>query len=123
MTSIPAPTPQQSPPRSAAGKQGIDLRTRFFVLDWTLNLTHTTVVIDGHQQELPWGEHFIPLEAGQHEVQVCYPCLRRPEGKASAMVDIAENHVTRVSYRAPRSVVIAFRPGKLSIEPEARAAG
>jgi len=29
--------------------QGIVLRTGFFVLDWTLRFTRTTVIIDGHR--------------------------------------------------------------------------
>jgi hypothetical protein len=100
-----------------ADTQGIALRTSFFVLDWTINFTRTTVVVDGQRQELPWGEHFLPLEPGRHELEVSYRYLRRSgAGKASIPVDVAEHQVTHVSYRAPRSVLVAFRPGKLTTE-------
>jgi hypothetical protein len=92
------------------------LRTGFFHLDWTLTFTRTTVVIDGHLDELPWGQHFFPLEPGRHELQVSYRYLRLSRaGKASIVVDVAANQIVQVSYQAPRSVLVAFLPGKLTI--------
>jgi hypothetical protein len=97
--------------------QGIALRTGFFRLDWTLRFTRTTVVVDGHRHELPWGEHFLPLEPGRHQVEVSYRCLHLSgAGKASAVVDVAPNQVLQVSYSAPKSVLLAFSPGKLTVE-------
>jgi hypothetical protein len=88
-----------------------------FRLDWTLRFTHTTVTIDGHPPELPWGEHFFPLKSGCHQLQVSYPYLRLSQAeRASTLVDVASNEV-RASYRAPRSVLVAFSPGKLTVEP------
>lgn len=102
----------------ATGRQGIDLRTTFFVLDWTVNFTRTTVVIDGQVHDVPWGEHFFQLEPGRHEVQVSYRYLCVSEaGKASIVVDVPENQIVQVSYRAPRSVLVAFRAGKLEAQP------
>lgn len=115
MTRPPAPR-QSQPPEPAQGSQGIVLRTSFFRLDWTLNFTRTTVIIDGHLGELPWGQHFFPLEPGRHELQVSYRYLRLSRaGKASILVDVAADQVVQVSYRAPRSVLVAFLPGKLAI--------
>jgi hypothetical protein len=117
----PMPAPLHTPPQLAADGQGIALRTSFFVLDFTVNFTRTTVVVDGREQELPWGEHFFPTEPGRHELQVSYRYLGRPQaGKASISVNVAENRITQVSYRAPISVLIAFRPGKLTAEPQTR---
>lgn len=97
--------------------QGIALRTGRFFLDWTLRFTHTTVVIDGQPHELPWGEHFFPLETGPHQVEVSYRYLRLSRaGKASVVIDVAPNQVVRASYRAPTSVLIASSPGKLTVE-------
>jgi hypothetical protein len=105
-------------PQPATGRQGINLRTAFFVLNWTLNFTRTTVVIDGQVHDVPWGEHFFELEPGQHEVQVSYRYLRVSRaGKASIVVDVPENQVVQVSYRAPRSVLVAFRAGRLEAQP------
>jgi hypothetical protein len=105
-------------PQPAGGRQGIDLRTTFFVLDWTLNFTRTTVIIDGQVHDVPWGQHFFQLEPGRHEVQVSYRYLRASHaGKAAIMVDVAAGQVVPVSYRAPRSALVAFRPGTLAAQP------
>jgi hypothetical protein len=104
-------------PTDMPGSPGIALRTRFFVLDWTLNFTRTTVTIDGQRRELPWGEHFFPLAPGEHQLQVSYRYLSLSRaGQASIKVNVAPNEVIHASYQAPKSVLVAFLPGKLSIE-------
>lgn len=101
---------------SSRQRQGIRLRADYFVLDWTVRVTRTTVVIDGRRQELPWGENFLPLRAGHYRLKLSYHYLGLAEaGRASMEVDVASGEVTHVSYRAPRSVLLAFRPGQLSI--------
>ena len=98
--------------------QGIFLRTGYFRLDWTLRYTHTTVSIDGHSYECPWGDNYFPLAPGCHQLEVSYPYLRLPHaGKVSSPVDVAPNQVVHASYRAPRSVLMAYLPGKLTVEP------
>jgi hypothetical protein len=116
-TSTPPPAPMGAPTQPTSGGQGIALRTSFFLLDWTVNFTRTTVVVDGNRQVLPWGQHFLPLGPGRHELEVSYRYLRRLDaGRASISVDVAENQVTHVSYRAPWSVLVAFQPGKLTTQ-------
>jgi hypothetical protein len=98
--------------------QGLLLRTEFFVLDWTLRFTGPSIVLDGRSYQLRWGEQFFPLERGYHDLQVSYPYLRLSQvGKASAQFDIGPNHLVRATYQAPISVLVAFLPGKLTIEP------
>jgi hypothetical protein len=98
--------------------QGLVLRTGFFRLDWTLRFTRTTVTIDGHRYQLPWGVHYFPLEPGCHRLEVSYPYLRLSQaGRASIAVDVAPNQVVQASYGAPKSVLVAFRPGKLTVVP------
>ncbi len=98
--------------------QGLVLRTRFFRLDWTLRFTHTTVNIDDRPYELPWGAHYFPLEPGSHQLEVSYPYLRLSRaGKASVAIDVSPNQVVQASYRSPNSVLVAFRPGKLTVDP------
>ena len=72
----PPPAPLRTPSKPATDGQGIALRTSFFVLDWTVNFTRTTVIVDGHPWELPWGEYFLPLAPGRHELQVSYWRIR-----------------------------------------------
>jgi hypothetical protein len=91
--------------------------TGFFHLDWTLRFTRPTVVIDGHANVCPWGEHFFPLEPGPHQIEVFYRYLGGRAGRVSVGIDVAPNEVVRASYRAPNSVLIAFLPGKLTVEP------
>ena len=91
--------------------------TGYFRLDWTLRFTHPTVVIDGHPSESEWGEHFFPLESGFHQIEIFYSYLGGRAGKVLAGIDVAPNHVVRASYQAPNSIVIAFLPGKLTVEP------
>ena len=98
--------------------QGLILRTGFFRLDWTLRFTHTTVTIDDRTYQLPWGGHYFPLEPGNHKLEVSYPYLSLSRaGKASIAVDVSPDQVVQVSYRSPNSVLLAFRPGKLTVEP------
>jgi hypothetical protein len=98
--------------------QGLVLRTKFFRLDWTLRFTHTTVNIDDRTYELPWGTHYFPLEAGSHQLEVSYPYLRLSRaGKASVAVDVSPNQVVEASYHSPKSVLVAFRPGRLMVDP------
>ncbi len=99
--------------------QGIALRTGFFVLDWTLRFTRTTVIIDGHRHQLSWGEQFFPLEPGRHQLQVSYQYLRlSAAGRASIDVVVPPDQVVRVSYQPPKSVLVAFLPGKLTVEAD-----
>jgi hypothetical protein len=107
--------------QSPSWGQGLVLRTRFFRLDWTLRFTRTTVTIDGRQYEVPWGAHYFRMDPGCHQLEVSYPYLRLSRaGKATVPIDVVPRQVIQVSYHAPRSVLVAFRPGKLTVEPPVR---
>jgi len=109
--------PTQSLSQTAGPGQGIALRTGFFALDWTLRFTRTTVTVDGHQHQLPRGEHFFLLEPGRHQLQVSYRYLRlSAAANASLEVDVAPHQVVQVFYQAPISVLVAYMPGKLTVE-------
>jgi hypothetical protein len=88
----------------------------FVQLDWTLRFTRPTVVIDGHPDECPWGEHFFPLQPGPHKIEIFYRYLGLRAGKVCVGIDVLPNQVIQASYRTPNSVVIAFLPGKLTVE-------
>lgn len=104
--------------RIPSAGQGVVLHSGFFRLDWTLRFTHTTVTIDDRTYDLPWGEHYFPLEPGSHQLEVSYPYLRLSRaGKASMAIDVSPNQLLRVSYRTPTSVLVAFRAGQLTVEP------
>ncbi len=109
----------RSPGEPPLPGQGIALRSSYFVLDWTLRFTRTTVVIDGDTWELPWGDHFFPLSPGLHQIRVSYRYLRfRAAGAASTTVRVDPETVVRIAYDAPRSVLLAFLPGKLTARPD-----
>jgi hypothetical protein len=51
---------------------------------------------------------------------VSYPYLRLSRaGQASIQLDVAPDQVVQASYQAPKSVLVAFLPGKLTIAPPA----
>lgn len=51
-------------------------------------------------------------------MQVSYPYLHLSQArKVSIPVNVASNQVVQASYRAPRSVLVAYLPGKLTVEP------
>jgi hypothetical protein len=110
--------PAQSSSQTVGPGQGIALRTGFFALDWTLRFTRTTVTIDGHRHQLPWGQHFFPLEPGRHQLQVSYRYLHlSATGNASLDADVAPHQIVQVSYRAPVGVLWRGNvPGKLTVE-------
>jgi hypothetical protein len=110
--------PAVSPGPPVGSGQGVVLRTAFFILDWTLRFVDTIVIIDGHRYELPWGEHFVSLETGPHQLQVSYPYLHRPRGKASINFNLAPGEMVEARYRPPISVLGANRSGRLTLRTD-----
>ena len=56
-------------------------------------------------------------EPGRHQIPVSYRYLRlSAAGSASVDVDVPPDQVVQVSYQAPKSVLVAFLPGKLTIK-------
>jgi len=54
-------------------------------------------------------------------LQVSYQYLRLSlAGKASIQVDVAPKQVVQASYQAPKSVLVASLPGKLTVEQPVR---
>ena len=108
--------------QTAGPGQGIGLRTGFFAIDWTVRFTRTTVTVDGRPHQLPWGEHFFPLEPGRHQLQVSYRYFRlSAAGHVSLDVDVAPHQVVQVSYRAPIAWLVRGNvPGKLTVEAHAQ---
>jgi hypothetical protein len=101
---------------STETSQGLLLRTEYFGLDWTLRFTRPNVLLDGALFRVPWGEKLFPLEPGFHDLQVFYPYLRLSRaGNSRAQFDVKADHLVRATYQAPSSVLLAFRPGKLTI--------
>jgi hypothetical protein len=93
-----------------ADSEGLALRTGFFHLDWTLRYTQPTVVIDGHPNECPWGEHFFPLESGPHQIDIFYRYLGGRAGKVSVGIDVSTNGTVKAADRAPNSIVMDSCP-------------
>jgi hypothetical protein len=98
---------------------GLSLKSGFYHLDWTLRFTHPTVIIDGHSEEGVWGECFFSLDPGPHEIEIFYRYLGGRGGRVCAEIEVAPNRVVSATYRAPNSVLTAFRPGKLKVEQPA----
>lgn len=95
-----------------ATSTGIMVKSRIFPLAFILLLFKTIVTIDGTPALTPWGEHFFPGPAGQHEVQVAFKYLFGPMGANRVTVNVVEGQVTRVNYRSP---FLIFMKGKISV--------
>ncbi|MCA9630396.1 MAG: hypothetical protein KC766_22150 [Myxococcales bacterium] len=79
----------------------LQLHTSFFPLMWILFFMKTTVTIDGQVQARPWGTSYFDLPVGMHHIQVHFPNLFGPGGKAQHQFQIWEGHTTKLNYSAP----------------------
>ena len=81
---------------------GISVRTKVFGWAFLLLLFKTTVVIDGVEQVLPWGEHLFNTTPGEHEVRVSFRYLGVPDvGENSIQVTVTDGNIVQVNYRSP----------------------
>src|SRR5689334_14904815 len=96
-----------------SGASGIAVHTRFNPLAIFLYLVKPIVDVDGEQQQVRWGDAFIPAGPGQHTVTIWFPYFMwKQTGKASVAVDVPSAGAVRVTYKAPQ---LMTRPGKISL--------
>ncbi len=79
----------------------LQLHTGFFPLMWFLFFTSTRVTINGHEQLRSWGTSHFDLPVGMHHIQVHFPNLFGPGGKAQHQFQIWAGHTTKLNYSAP----------------------
>lgn len=91
---------------------GIELTARHNPFAWMLSFTKLTVAVDGAAQIYPWGTTFIPVQPGNHQVEVSFRYFGSPRGPASAAVTVPDGGVARLTYRMASWM---FAAGKLEV--------
>jgi len=97
-----------------AAPTGISVHTRFIPLAFILFLVKTRLELDGGPPVVrPWGDSFIPVAPGRHQVRCYFVYLFLSRAGDSAItVDVAPGQVVQLRWRAPWLV---FLPGKWEI--------
>lgn len=94
---------------------GIELQTKYFILNFLITLFPLLLTIDGETQPAKWGKNFYPVAPGNHEVSVAWKLYWLiPVNRGSTQVSLAEGQVVNLLYKAPW---IVFLPGKLGPAP------
>ncbi|MCA9592576.1 MAG: hypothetical protein KC776_04670 [Myxococcales bacterium] len=89
---------------------GIELQAKHSFLQWMLMFVSPVVMINGQKVTARWGNHFIPLAAGQYDVMVYFPWFFQQANKARSAVTVYDGHVTGLSYS---TAFLTFMSGSL----------
>ena len=100
-----------------AAPTGIELTTKYFVLNFLIVIFPLIINIDGQETRGKWGTNFYPVAAGNHSITVFWKAYWfLPASKGTTTVTIVEGQVTRLQYYAPWLFLL---PGKLGAAPAA----
>jgi hypothetical protein len=95
----------------AASPTGIELTTKYFILNFLIVIFPLTINIDGQEIKGKWGTQFYPVQAGNHSVTVSWKAYWfLPVNKATTTVSLADGQVAPLQYYAPWLFLL---PGKL----------
>jgi hypothetical protein len=95
-----------------AQPSGIELTTKYFILNFLIIIFPLTLTIDGQDTKGKWGTNFYPVKAGTHAVTVSYKLYWvLPVCKGTMQVTVPEGGRAKVLYKAPWLFLL---PGKLS---------
>ena len=95
----------------AASPTGIELTTKYFILNFLIVIFPLTITIDGQETKGRWGTQFSPVQPGTHSVTVSWKAYWvLPVNKATTTVSLAEGQVVQLQYYAPWFFLL---PGKL----------
>ena len=101
----------------AQSPTGIELSTKYFVLNFLIVLMPLLLTIDGQPVKGKWGTQFYPVQPGNHTVTVSWKLYWLvPVNKASETLSLADGQVARMRYYAPWLFLL---PGKLGPTPAA----
>jgi hypothetical protein len=95
----------------AQSPTGIELTTKYFILNFLIVIFPLIINIDGQDTKGKWGTQFYPVPPGNHTITVSWKLYWvLPSNKATTNVSLADGQVARLQYYAPW---IFFLPGKL----------
>jgi hypothetical protein len=115
------PYPQQQYPQQPYGGapqtgSAIALTTKFLPLAFLFYFVKPNVAVDGYPVAANWGRVVIPVQPGQHRLDVHTPYFLPPKvGPADLMVNVAPGQTVELEYRSP---LIAFARGSLGAPPQ-----
>lgn len=94
-----APSPQPS--------SVLVVRTGYWAMSFMLAAVQTRIELDGAPPVMrPWGETWIPVVPGVHQVRVFFPwALYKQAGNAIAPVQVGPGELVVLEYEAPRWLV------------------
>jgi hypothetical protein len=105
--------PQQQAPQGGFGR--ILLQSSYFFLAWRLGKVPMTVFVDGVPQQMQWGQTFIDVPAGQHQIAIQGDYRGRMIGQAQTVAQVMPGQQSMLYYRAP---ALASAPGSAGPNPQ-----
>jgi hypothetical protein len=112
--------PQQQGYPQQPGQQGgmgrIVLQSSYFFMAWRLGSVPMTVFVDGMPQQMQWGQTFIDVPAGQHQIAIQGDYRgKRTIGQAQTVAQVMPGQQSMLYYRAP---ALASAPGSVGPNPQ-----
>jgi hypothetical protein len=106
--------PQQPAPQGGYGR--ILLQSSYFFLAWRLGKVPMTVFVDGvPQQQMQWGQTYLDVPAGQHQIAIQGDYRGRTIGQAQTVAQVMPGQQSMLYYRAP---ALASSPGSVGPDPQ-----
>jgi len=101
----------------AQSPTGIELTTKYFILNFLIVIFPLAILIDGQEIKGKWGTQFYPVQPGNHSITVLWKAYWfLPSNKAETTVSLSEGQTMRLQYYAPWFFLL---PGKLGPSPVA----
>lgn len=111
------PYPQHpTPPGGPGGQTAIAVTTKFMWLNWIFFFIKPKIFLNGHEVPAVWGRNIIPVQPGQHHLQLYVPYFLPPKiGSADLAVPVHPGQTVELEYRSP---VWVFSGGSLGPPPQ-----
>jgi hypothetical protein len=107
------PRPGYGAPQAGSA---IALTTKFMPLAFFFFFVKPNISVDGYPVAAEWGRTVIPVQPGQHRVDVYTPYFLPPKvGPADTTVNVPTGQTVELEYRSP---LIAFSKGSLGAPPQ-----
>lgn len=94
-------------------KTGVSILTKLRINEFAARRVKTTIMIDRHSSDLPWGSHFFELEPGRHEIEIGFRSWGRVVAKNHVAVNVEQGQILSIVYKTHRYWV--FLPGSISV--------
>ncbi len=88
---------------SPESQTGVALKTKYLLVSFLLAFFKPKLVVDGGEPvQVSWGETFIPLAPGRHQLRVFVPYLwYRHMGDSTQDIEVAPGQVVHAQWKSP----------------------